>query len=172
MTMLPPPDRYDFEREIKSHLPNDGDISGIARLLGKDRGLVSKQFNPNDSDRINPIYLGMWYLWAIDCLRSGPGDAIAMMACREREKWLGDIEVPILHPAHLTAEIGVQFSQFLEAELSGKDDDDQLQELTDIEEALRQKKDEILSRFRRNQARAAITERFSINAATNGGRNR
>jgi len=167
MTMLPPPDREDFERELKSHLPHDGDISSIARFLGKDRGLISKQFNPNDPDRINPIYGGLWYLWAIDCLREGPGDAIAMMACREREKWLGNVDVPLLHPAQLTANIGVQFSEFLEAELREKDPDAQLKELTDIEEAVRRKKDEILSRFRRIHALDVVHLKFE---AGNGGR--
>lgn len=147
--MQPPPERYTFEREIKTLIPNDGDISDIARYLGINYSTVEKALNPADEDRHNPFYQCVRYLWALDCLRPGLGDSVLQIIRREREKWQA-YQISISeNGASLTANIGATFSAYVEAELSGKDADELLKQLSDVELAVQTKKQEILKQ--RNQ---------------------
>lgn len=97
MRILPPPDREEFERELKSML-DDGDLSDLARLLQKDKSLVAKQFNPWAEDRHNPFYQVVLYLWAMDAISDTHGDFALQMILRERAIWQPVAEVDPAQP--------------------------------------------------------------------------
>ena len=141
--IIPPPDRETFEREIHDALEN-GDLSNIARILGKDQSLVSKQFNPYDTDRKNPVYEYLLYLWAADHTTNDLGSFIANLVERERGKWLPETSKAEPSPAALTGDIGSQFAEYVTAEISGMSIDRQIKELQDVEIAVRRKRDALV----------------------------
>lgn len=144
--ILPPPERESFEREIKSLISDDGDITSIAGFVQRDASIVSKMFNPFSTEKWNPIYLFVLFLWAFDCLREGLADAILKIVVRERDKWTLQRTRILTNPADTTSNIGIQFSEFLKCELEGKSFDEQIKECVDIVEAAEAKKTELIER--------------------------
>lgn len=135
MTLLiPPPERETFEKELHKLISRNVDLSATAALLQKDQSAVSKTFNPFDPTRLNPFYEGTAYRWAFDNLTPGLADEIRSIEDRERSIWLP------MHPvaacdADLTANVGIQFSEFIAAKIKGKSYDEQIKECVDIEVA-------------------------------------
>lgn len=129
MAIAPPPEREQLEREI--HDLVNGDLSDLARLLQIHASTASNAFNPYREDKHNPVYQFLLHLWAFDCIREGLSDELLMIVCREREKWLPVAPLPV-NTATLTADVGIQFSEFVEARLKGKTSDEQIKEANDI----------------------------------------
>lgn len=144
--LLPPPERETFEREIKDLISDDGDIKAIAGYVHRDQSIVSKMFNPFSTDKWNPVYLFVIFLWAFDCLRDGLADAVLRIVIRERDKWRCTKTRIFTNPAETTSNIGIQFSEFLKCELEHKPFDEQIKELDDIGEAVRLKREELIER--------------------------
>jgi hypothetical protein len=128
--MTPPPDRETFEQEVH-RLLSDGDISNIARYLDRDQSAVSKSLNPYCTDRHNPVYEFVRLLWAMDCLHVDLAPAVLTIVHRERDKWLrsGDISDS---PARLSGKCGHELAEAFEAEINGLPIDEQINEWTDV----------------------------------------
>lgn len=147
MTMLmPPPEREQFEKEIKQLVSTDKDISNIARYTQRDQAIVSKMFNPNTDEKHNPIYQFVVFLWAFDCLREGLADEVLNIIVRERQKWKPELPRVYGNGAECTSEICKQFSEFLQVELEGKDYDVQIKEIFDVQRAVSLKIQQIIDR--------------------------
>jgi hypothetical protein len=149
--VLPPPEREAFEREIHGLVSINGDMSAAARLLQKDQSAMSKAFNPYEDTRKNPVYELLLVLWAFDCIREGVSDEILSVMLREREKWLAGLPSKFADQAALTGNVGVQFSEFVEAKLKGKSFDEQIKEIVDVEVAAKQLKAALIAERNRQQ---------------------
>lgn len=143
--MLPPPDKHELELEVDGYFRN-GDKKDVARLLQKDSSTISRQLSPNQEHNNNLVYFFILALWAFDCIRRELGDAVINLVLRERAKWLGDALPFVPCPAKLTANIGREFSEYLEAELLDKSFDEQIKECVDIAVAVEQKKVALIAR--------------------------
>ena len=141
LRIIPPPEREQLEREIHDLL--DGDMSEIARLLQIDQSTISRAFNPYNTERNNPIYQFILYLWAFDILRMGLGDEVLTIVCRERAKWLPTKKIATC-PSRLTGNVGQQFVEAMESEMEGKSFDVQIKEWMDVEKAAGEKKQSII----------------------------
>lgn len=144
--ILPPPERVDFEREIKRLIADDGDLTSIAGYVHRDRGIVSKMFNPDTDEKHNPVYQFVIFLWVFDCLRDGLADEILKIVIRERDKWTARRTRILTNPAETTSNIGIQFSEFLKCEMEGKAYDCQINECDDIIRAAELKKQELIEK--------------------------
>ena len=143
MKIIPPPEREQFEREI-AHLFVNGDLSDIARLLQKDLSLVSRAFSPFSDEKHNPIYQFVLHLWAFDAIREGLAGEVLNIVLREREKWMPARGLTIA-PSRLTGDIVKEFGEFMEAELSGKSYDIQIDEIMDVIHAAEKKKVDVIA---------------------------
>jgi hypothetical protein len=143
--ITPAPDREKFEREIRAML-DDQNLSAVARLLQKDQSAVSKAFSPNVPDRHNPIYQFVLYLWAFDHLKNGLADNVLNIVIREREKWTHEPFRRIVCGAKLTANVGREYSEFVEKELSEADIDILINEMNDVVSAAEEKKRDLMTR--------------------------
>jgi hypothetical protein len=144
--LKPPPDRYEFEKEIKALVPHDGDIGSLARYLQKDYSTVSRQFNPGCADRLNPLFAGTMALYAFDALRDGIGDQALAIVTRERRLWL-PAPTTSTSAVKSTSHLLTEFNQLMSSELEGKSDEDQYKEADDVVRAAEAKRDEILARI-------------------------
>lgn len=148
-TLTPLPDRETFEREIHDLFRN-GDLGTIARYLERGQSIVSKQFNPFTDEKHNIVFEFLKVLWAMDGTREGLADATLCAVIREREKWLGEMVIPIESDARLTKNILTEIGEFVEAELSGETWDEKIAECVDIEVAANKKKAALIAQ--RNRA--------------------
>lgn len=142
--LQPLPDQQEFEREIRQ-LFNDGDWTTIGRFLRKDRSIISRAFSPDVPERKNPFFCSLEYLWTFDAMRDDLANQVLAITERERMKWLPP-PIVVADPAKATANIGRQFAELIDAELSGKPIDVQLREAMDIKTAAEAKVEEILGR--------------------------
>ncbi len=165
--MLPPPDKQEIELEVASHFRN-GDIGNIARYVQRDKGIVSKQLSANCEDKNNVIYYFLLFLWAFDCIRRDLGDSILAIITRERAKWLDDAPAIVESHAALTADVGIQFSEFIEAKIAGKSWDAQIKECVDIEVAAGKLKADLIAK--RNAEYCGGSVRSFANQVVNGRR--
>ncbi len=163
--MLPPPDKQEIEIEVAG-LFHNGDIGTVARYVQRDKGIVSKQLSAHCEDKNNVIYYFLLFLWAFDCIRRDLGDAVLGIIVRERDKWLAECPRIARSSAKLTADIGRQFTEFLEAELDGKDYDRQIKECVDIATAVNAKKADLIQK--RNAKHFGEDPRLFAKAASNG----
>lgn len=141
--LIPPPEREAFEREI-AHLFVNGNLSDIARLLQKDQSLVSKAFNPYSTEKHNPVYVFVQYLWAMDAIREDLAGEVLNIVLREREKWQ---QVPVQDkcPAKLTGRLVKEIGEMIEAEIEGLSFEKQIDEVMDVINAAEEKKDNIIA---------------------------
>lgn len=147
MTILPPPEREAFEREIHVLIEQERDQSAIARLLQKDQSAVSNAFNPYREDRLNPIHQFVLYLWAFDVIRPGLANTVLEIVARERCKWLvSDAPVRAQCPAKLTGKVGAEYAQAIETEIAGHDIDDQIREWGDVIKAAAEKQKALIAK--------------------------
>lgn len=141
--LIPAPERETFEREI-AHLFVNGDLSDIARLLHKDQSLVSKAFNPFSTEKHNPVYVFVQYLWAMDAIREDLAGEVLNIVLREREKWQ---HVPVREksPAKLTGRLVKEVGELIECEIDGLSFEKQIDEVMDVINAAEAKKDNIIA---------------------------
>jgi len=138
--LIPPPDRFGLEREVRQLLPPKS-IKKIAQLTNRDKTLVSVSYNPNREDRHNPVYMFVLNVYALDQIRTDLGDAVLSLVNRERRKWLKTTDCPPVHPAVLTKSIGAEYIEAIEKEMSGSTLDVKIKEYTDLKNAVDKKLD-------------------------------
>jgi hypothetical protein len=144
ITTFPPPDRYAFEREVKSFLPRKA-LERVSELTRKDQAAVSAAFNPNREDRHNPVYMILVYLWAFDQVADGIADRMLSLVVRERRKWLSaKCRGDVCHPT-LTKSIGVEYVEAIEMEMNGASLDVKIKEFTDLRDAVDKKLDSLIA---------------------------
>lgn len=140
--IIPAPDRESFEKEI-AHLFVNGDLSDIARLLQKDQSLVSKSFNPYTVEKHNPVYQFVLHLWAFDAIRDDLAGEVLNIVLREREKWQS-VTVKEGCASRLTGNLVKEVGEMIEAEIAGKEYDDQIDEIMDVINAAEKKKLDVI----------------------------
>jgi hypothetical protein len=140
--MIPPPERETFERELDS-IYSTGDKDTLARYLKVTPSYVSQLLNPYN-ERESLQYRIAWWQWATDCISLEKGDRLFALLKRDYDARRYELEPSRICPATATSEIGIQFSQFLKAELEGKPLDEQIVELEDIARAVEYKRQELL----------------------------
>lgn len=140
----PLPDREEFETSIHKLLP-DGQIEESARYLQMGRTNLSKMLNPNVLERHNPFWLTTGLLWTFDARHDGLADEVLDKITTCRMGWL---PAPVVKadPAKCTSKIGKELMQFIEKELAGEPDDVLIDELLDVDRAIKAKIDELRSR--------------------------
>lgn len=136
MIILPLPDRETFERELEKQFPN-GDQDTFARYLRQKNTYVSQMLNWRH-ERESIAYRFLEWLWARDAQETEKGTALLDLILLHRGNWLPQGEPP-KNTAHLTKKIGVEFAEFLDAELNGLDIDEQIKEAIDIVKAAEEK---------------------------------
>lgn len=150
--LKPPPDREEFEKEIKRLVSNDGDIRDLAGYISMDQTHVSRWFNPQCPERVNPLYLTTKILWGFDCMRPDLADNATAVINRRRMLWL-PAPIVAVDPADTTSNLLTQFRELMESEMKDLPDDQQLVEAQDVVRAAQTKVDEILARIEQRRPR-------------------
>lgn len=139
---LPPPDRYSFEREL-SDVFDRSDGETLARYLKKSAAYVSRCLSP-DCEVESIQYRQAWWQFAADSISIEKGDRLFALTARDYFARRAEPN-EIIKAGDATSDIGIQFAEFLKAELDAQPIDAQLRELDDIERAVSRKKNCLLA---------------------------